>query len=167
MTEKKPKAKAKPKKKAAAKKTVKKKEGRPTKYKPEYCEKAYKLCLLSATDAQMADFFEVAESTFHKWKLDFPEFSEALKKGKLIADAEVADSLIKRALGYSHTETKVFNNNGEILTHDVTKHYPPDATAIAYWLNNRQKENWRQRQEQTVQAAEGVSFNMNFSSDAD
>ena len=31
--------------------------GRPTKYKPEYSAQAQKLCLLGATDAEMADFF--------------------------------------------------------------------------------------------------------------
>ena len=150
-----------------AKEPEEKSIGRPTKFKEEYCDQARKLCLLNATDVEMADFFGVAESTFHKWKLDFPQFSESLKQGKLIADAEVADKLIQRAMGYSHTETKVFNNQGEIITKDVTKHYPPDATAIAYWLNNRQKLNWKQRQEQTVEAGESVSFNMSFTSNAD
>jgi hypothetical protein len=31
--------------------------GRPTKYKEEYNEQAYKLCLLGATDKELADFF--------------------------------------------------------------------------------------------------------------
>lgn len=34
------------------------KGGRPTKYKEEYTDQAYKLCLLGATDKEMADFFE-------------------------------------------------------------------------------------------------------------
>lgn len=121
--------------------------GRPTKFKEEYCDQAYKLCLLGFTDIQLSKFFEVNESTIHQWKLDYPQFSESLKRGKDIADAEVAHSLFNRALGYSHPEVKVFNQNGEIIEHQVDKHYPPDATAIAYWLNNRQKLNWKQRQE--------------------
>lgn len=123
--------------------------GRPTSYKEEYDNLVYKYSLLGATDSQMAEFLEVAESTFHKWKHDFPSFSESIKRGKALADAEVADSLYKRATGYTHTETKVFNNQGEIMTHDVEKHYAPDPTAIAYWLNNRQRGNWAQRQETT------------------
>ena len=44
--------------------------GRPTKYKAEYAEQARKLCLLGATDMEMADFFEVSEFTINKWKKD-------------------------------------------------------------------------------------------------
>ena len=43
--------------------------GRPTKYKDEYCEQAYKLCLLGATDKEMADFFQVSLSTLNLWKI--------------------------------------------------------------------------------------------------
>ena len=121
--------------------------GQPTKYKKEYAELAYKFCLLGADDKRLAEFFEVKEQTINNWKKAHPQFFESIKRGKVIADAEVADSLYKRATGFSHTETKVFNNQGEILTHDVTKHYAPDPTAIAYWLNNRQRNNWAQRQE--------------------
>ncbi len=66
---------------------------RPTKYQEAYAEQARKLCLLGYTDAELADFFEVSESTINKWKLDYPEFSESIKKGKAVADAEVSDRL--------------------------------------------------------------------------
>ena len=120
--------------------------GRPTKYKTEFAEQARKLCVLGATDKQLSDFFEVSESTINKWKLDFPEFSESLKLGKLIADAEVADKLYQRATGYSHPEVKVFNNQGEIVTHECVKHYAPDPTAAIFWLKNRQSDKWRDKQ---------------------
>ncbi|MBL3206262.1 terminase, partial [Klebsiella pneumoniae] len=41
--------------------------GRPSKYKPEFAEQAKKLAVLGATDAQMADFFEVSVSTINLW----------------------------------------------------------------------------------------------------
>ena len=56
--------------------------GRPTDYRAEYAEQAEKLCLLGATDIQLADFFDVAESTIHLWKHTHPEFSESIKDGK-------------------------------------------------------------------------------------
>ncbi len=49
--------------------------GRPTKYKAEYAEQAAKLCKLGATDAQLADFFEVSVSTVNLWKVEHREFS--------------------------------------------------------------------------------------------
>ena len=123
------------------------KAGAPTKYKKSYNEQSRKLCLMGYTDKQLADFFEVAESTINKWKLDYPLFSESLKAGKVIADANVTASLYDRAVGYSHIETKVFCNQGAITTHDVSKIYPPDPISIKYWLNNRQPDRWRERVE--------------------
>jgi len=125
------------------------KKGRPTKYKAEYCDQAHKLTLLGATDRQLADFFNVAESTINLWKLEHDDFSESLKLGKDEADSRVEESLYQRALGYSHSEEKVFNQQGEILTHQTTKHYPPDSTSMIFWLKNRKPEEWRDRQEHT------------------
>lgn len=119
--------------------------GRPTDYKPEYNEQAMKLCLLNAIDADLADFFEVTEQTINNWKKAHPEFFESIKKGKSIADANVAEKLYERATGYSHKEDKIFNNNGEPLVVPTTKHYPPDSTAAIFWLKNRAPEQWREK----------------------
>ena len=118
---------------------------RPTKYKAEYAEQARKLCLLGATDADLAEFFEVTESTINKWKKDHKGFSESLKAGKRLADADVAERLYQRAMGYSHPEEKVFNNGGEIVTHVTTKHYPPDPTSMIVLLKNRYPERYRDK----------------------
>lgn len=55
--------------------TDKNKGGRPTKYKPEYAEQARKYCLLGATDAELAESFDVAEATINNWKLAHPKFT--------------------------------------------------------------------------------------------
>lgn len=127
------------------------KVGPPTKYKPEYCEQARKLCLLGAIDIEMADFFGVAESTFHLWKKEHPEFKEALQRGKMIADANVASRLYERAMGYSHKETKIATMEGVITDmKEVTKHYPPDSTSAIFWLKNRQPQKWRDKTETSI-----------------
>lgn len=129
--------------------------GRPTKYKKEFAKQAEKICLLGATDEFLADYFEVAVSTIHKWKLDHEEFSDSIKRGKAEADLKVAESLYGRATGYSHPEEKVFNNQGEILTHNTVKHYAPDPTAAIFWLKNRQPKQWRDKQEVDHQSSDG------------
>ena len=121
--------------------------GRPTDYKDEYCEQVEKLCRLGATDKEIADFFDIAESTLNNWKSEHHEFMESLKKGKMIADAEVADKLFKRATGYSHDEVDVKMYEGEIILTPLIKHYPPDTTAAIFWLKNRQRDKWRDKQE--------------------
>lgn len=121
--------------------------GQPTKYKKEYNELAYKFCLLGATDKQLADFLDVSEATINNWKMKEPEFLESIKKGKHRADAEVAEALYKRALGYEHTEDKIFNANGKPLVVPTMKHYPPDTAAAFIWLKNRKNKEWRDKQE--------------------
>ena len=113
--------------------------GRPTKFKEEYCEQARKLCLLGYTDAELAIYFEVTESTINKWKLDYPKFSESLKDGKENADAKVIESLYKRAQGYMVDE--------ETAKGPTTRHIPADTTAMIFWLKNRQRKKWTDKQE--------------------
>ena len=128
--------------------TVKKsKAGRPSLYRDEYPAQALKLCRLGATNPELADFFKVAVSTLSKWLAEIPEFSDALKEGREIANANVANRLYERAMGYSHPEDKIFNNNGEALIVPTTKHYPPDTTAAIFWLKNRCPAQWRDRVE--------------------
>lgn len=129
---------------------VKSNAGRPTKYQESYNRQAEKLCLLGSTDKDMADFFEVDESTINRWKIEYPEFCESIKRGKISADANVASRLYKRAIGYEHDEDKIFNNNGKPLIVPTIKHVQPDTTAAIFWLKNRQPARWRDKQEVDV-----------------
>lgn len=122
--------------------------GRKSSYKEEYSNQALKLCLLGATDKELAEFFSVSEQTLNKWKKDFPEFLESLKKGKSIADANVASKLYNRAIGYDCKATKFATLEGKVTDSiEYIEHYPPDTTAAIFWLKNRQPEKWRDRKE--------------------
>lgn len=121
---------------------------RPTKYKEEYAGQAKKLSMLGLIDEEMAKFFEVALSTFHLWKKEHPEFSDALNGGKTLVDAEVAAKLFHRACGYEHPEYDIRAINGEVVITPTTKHYPPDTTAAIFWLKNRQRDKWRDKPEE-------------------
>lgn len=136
------------------------KVGAPTKYRPEYDEQAYKLCLLGATDKELADFFDVNVDSINEWKKVHESFSVSIKAAKEIADAEVAKSLNDRARGYRYTKQQavkvkeVIYENGKrvretehveiVPTEEVV---PPDTTAGIFWLKNRRKMNWRDKQE--------------------
>lgn len=131
--------------------------GRPSKYKSEYADLAYKYAILGAIDTQLAEFFDVDLSTLNRWKVVHPEFKESINKGKQVADAEVAYKLFKRATGYSHEATKIFNNQGEIITEQYVEHYPPDTGAAIFWLKNRQKALWRDKQEIEISADDNLA----------
>lgn len=153
--------------------------GRPTDYEVSFPDKVYKLCLLGATDAEIADFFEIAESTLNLWKEVHPEFMESIKRGKLTADAEVASSLFKIANGYQYDEvtyekigdgdskTEVTETGIETVKQDrykkkvVTKEVPPNVVAQSKWLNNRRgrvkegAQKWADKQEHGITDNEG------------
>lgn len=120
--------------------------GRPTDYKPEYAEQAEKLCRLGATDAELADFFEVSDRTIYRWQSRHDEFCQALKAGKEFADERVERSLYHKAVGYSFDAEKVFQHQGEILRAPYREHIPPSDTAAIFWLKNRRKDDWRDKQ---------------------
>ena len=129
------------------------KGGRPTKFKPEYVEEVFKLCLLGATNEEIARFFNVATSTIDKWIAEIPEFSGSLKEGREGADSRVAKTLYQRALGWEHKAVKIVADAKTGAEHQVpyTERYPPDTTAGIFWLKNRRPDLWRdmQRKEHT------------------
>ncbi len=141
--------------------------GQPTKYEDKFPKQAYKLCLLGATDKDLATFFEVHEDTINEWKRVHAEFSVSIKRGKLLADSKVAQSLFKRANGYKYEEVtyekidikKTSPMEEEDLDPEeeikvdaykrkvVTKELAGDTTAMIFWLKNRQPQSWRDKQE--------------------
>ena len=119
--------------------------GNPTTYRVEYDEQARKLCLMGAIDHKLAEFFEVSDVTIDNWKLRHPSFKAALKAGKDVADAEIAQSLFHRAKGYSQKSTKVVIVNGKVQHEEITENFPPDTQAAMNWLKNRQPALWKDR----------------------
>lgn len=123
---------------------------RPTVYRAEYARMAFQHTLIGATDADLAALFGVQESTINNWKRKHPPFLESLKRGKLQADAKVAECLFKRATGYDHKAVKIFQSDGQTLEHEYLEHYPPDTTAQIFWLKNRRPAQFRQNPEVQV-----------------
>jgi len=122
--------------------------GRPTSFKEEYVELVYNYCLLGATDVKLSEFFGVCEKTLNNWKKDYPHFLQSIRKGKEIADSQIANALFHRAKGYKHRETKIATYEGVISDEkEYDKHYPPDVKACQFWLKNRQPELWREKME--------------------
>lgn len=119
-----------------------KKRGRPSAYKPEMAKQAEKLCKLGATNAELADFFEVSERSIERWGCEKEEFRRALRAGKEPADDRVEMALYHRAVGYSHPDTDIRVIEGQIVKTEITKHYPPDTKAALAWLYNRRKDKW-------------------------
>ena len=99
------------------------------------------------TQKQIADNLGINVDTLIEYKKKYPDFSEALKKGKEVVDIEVENALLKRALGYTITlyEEKVDKDG---CVHNLKKdvHVPGDTTAQIFWLKNRKPKNWKDKQ---------------------
>jgi len=124
--------------------------GQPTKLTYKMKGQIKLLALKGFTDVEMAGAVGVTERTINNWKKQQPKFFQSLKDWKAEADLKVEKSLYERAMGYEHPEDKIFNDGGEPLIVPTTKHYPPDTTAIIYWLKNRKKADWKDKTEQDV-----------------
>ncbi len=130
--------------------------GRPTLFRDEYVEQVRRLALLGLTNDEMAKFFGVGTSTFDRWMASHDEFRCAINESKLLADGDVALSLYKRALGYSHPDVHISNFQGMITVTDIVKHYPPDTGAAFIWLKNRQPHKWKDK----VEVKEDINLNI-------
>ena len=95
-------------------------------------------------DEQIAQNIGIAASTLYEWKKQYPEISEALKKGKEVVDRQVENALLKRALGYEYDE--ITTEYGK-ETKRVTKQVVPDVTAQIFWLKNRKPDQWRDKRD--------------------
>ncbi len=132
------------------------KRGRPSKFKPEFVKQAEKLCVLGATDEEIASFFEVEVRTIYRWKLDNNDFCQALKAGKDSADERVERSLYQKAVGYRQQAVKIFMPAGadNPVYAEYVEHLAPDTTAAIFWLKNRRPNDWREKATTTHEAGD-------------
>lgn len=59
--------------------------GRPTAYKPEYCEAVIELGRAGKSKVQMAASFDVSKQTLLNWADTYPEFLDALTRATTLA----------------------------------------------------------------------------------
>jgi hypothetical protein len=118
--------------------------GRPTSYKPENVEIAHQACMLGATNDTLAERFAVCRRTIDNWIATIPEFSDAVRFGREVADASVVSALFARCTGMEQKMTKVFCHRGQPVTATYTAYLPPDVRACFFWLRNRRPWQWRE-----------------------
>ena len=110
------------------------------------------------TDEQIAHNIGIAGRTYYEWQERFPQFAQAIKKGKAPVDIQVENALLKRALGQIVKVKKPIKlkHKGQIpgkgLIEEERIEYaeeeiyiPPDTTAQIFWLKNRRPDKWRDK----------------------
>ncbi len=64
------------------------------------------MCRDGMVEKDIAKALGIAMSSFSKYKIDFPEFSETVSTAKIIADYHVKNALYERAVGVEYDEVK-------------------------------------------------------------
>jgi len=103
-------------------------------------------------DEEIADKMGINPSTLYVWKNKYTEIAEALTKGKEVVDIRVENALLKRALGFTYEETKIVQEKDAYgkdkkRQEKTTKTVVPDVGAQIFWLKNRKRNEWRDKQD--------------------
>lgn len=102
------------------------------------------------TDEMIAHNIGITTTTLYDWKKKYPQFAEAIKRGKEVVDIMVENALLKSAMGYKYDEVvkeRVFDYETEtsivVEVKRTTKEVAPNPTSLIFWLKNRKPEAWR------------------------
>ena len=108
-----------------------------------------------------------AKSTLYEYIKVSSNISNALKKGKEVADYEVENGLFKKACGHKEVVKKPIKMKRSLFDPETGKKYAeeefinyveeevyiaPDTMADMFWLKNRCPEKWREKNELKVEA---------------
>ena len=99
-----------------------------------------------ATEKQIYTNLGIDKDTFYKYKRSKTEFSDLLKRGRESLVIQLRSALIKKALGYTYTETKRYTKieDGKPVQYaeDTTKTAHPDVAALNLCLKNYDPDDW-------------------------
>lgn len=115
-------------------------------YRPIFTDIVYGLALLGHTDKEMCRVFKVSMSAFYSWRKKYPEFDDAIHRGKDLADVDVVTGLYKNATGFEYYEEELRVSKGVVFKETVKKYKPPDSWSCIKWLQARQKTTWSDTQ---------------------
>jgi len=108
-------------------------------------------------DKEISKKMGISTQSYYQYQKKYPDFFEAIKRGKAPVDFKAETALLKRALGYTYeektTELRIDENGNArpAVVRTVKKEVPPDTGALAFWLKNRKPEKWRDRQDIQLQ----------------
>ena len=89
------------------------------------------------TDGQIAIKIGISRATFYVYKHQYPEFAEAVERGREEADSKIENSVYQLAMGNYYLETTVTYADGR--TRITSRQMAPDLKAAIYWLERRDR----------------------------
>ena len=116
-----------------------------TKYEPGFTLSALNFAEAGMTDAQIAYRLNISRSTFYNYKRDYPEFVEAIERGRDILDATVNRNLLDLVTGEYCFITSSSDSDGRTRT--TTRKAVPNLKAIQYWMERRDRQKAAEQKE--------------------
>ncbi len=140
-----------------------------------------------AQNKEIAKAIGIAESTLYRALDSNQEFKESLKNARDTADFKVENALYKRATGYEYEEVtrepmvgfiighinksskegralaeevRQKLEDGLVVTKRVKKEVAPDPISMIFWLKNRKKDKWRDKQEHDHNVRGNMTLNI-------
>ena len=121
--------------------------GRPSKYKPEYCEMLIKHMKNGGSFTTFAAIVEVNADTLHEWVKVHEDFSETKKVAVRLAEKWWEDASKAGMMGQvTRVKERQYDENGNV-TKEIREPAHFNATVWVFTMKNRF--NWRDKRELT------------------
>jgi len=120
------------------------------KWDSKYAPIVFQLALLGATSVEVAAAFDITTGTLIYWKKHHTEFNEAWKKGKIEADAKVAESFYKNCIDRWEEEEEAKVVKGVLERIKVKRFIRGDKWAQSRWLSLRRRGDWTESQKYEI-----------------
>lgn len=104
-------------------------------------EQLIELCRVKMGNiTDIADSCNVSRQTIYAW-LDKDKDLKIAFEQQIESNIDFVESkLFQRIEGYEDKDLYISQYQGDIVSEDIIKHYPPDVTAIIFFLKTRAKE---------------------------
>lgn len=128
-----------------------------TKYQDDFPIRAEGYAREGLDDKQIARKLGISWRVYYEYQKRYPQFRQAIARGKAPVDFEVENALLKRALGFEYAELIVESDaKGKPVRQKVIrKTVIPDVDACWKWLFNRRRDRWQARPEPDPPAPPG------------
>jgi len=103
--------------------------GRPSKYSPIFCETVIALMSEGASKTEVAAELNIAWDTLHEWEKNFPEFSDAIKRGSKLSEGWWEKKARENLVSYKDG---------------------PTINASLWYMNMKNRFGWKDKQEVEV-----------------
>ncbi len=125
-------------------------------YEADFPERAERFAKMGMIDTEICTQLGISKTVYYEYQQKYPEFAEAIKRGKKPINELAEEAFLKNVLGFEYEEKQSEMNvdkdgNATVAkVRTITRHFRGDTTAQIFFLKNRMPEKYKDRQEVAV-----------------